>query len=147
MFTNILVPLDGSRAAEAALEQAAYLASTSGGKIRLVQVLTNSMLADNPTVLPEVREQLDQQDRRQAADYLDTLDSRLQARGIHCQAEILESGDPAQRILEAAERHAVDLIVLTSHGRSGLSRFLLGSVAEKVLRHASCPTLIVRRNP
>lgn len=147
MFHKILVPLDGSRAAEASLEQASYLATMSGGTLLLVQVLGNSVFTDNPTLTPEFREQLDAQDRHQARDYLDGVKLRLQAQGNLCQTEFLESGHPAERILECAESRSADLIVLTSHGRSGLSRFLLGSIAERILRHAICPVLVVRRNP
>lgn len=147
MFHKVLVPLDGSRAAEAALEQATYLASRTGGNLLLVQVLSNYMVTDNPPLTPDFREQLDLRDRGEARKYLGGVELRVQGQGLLCQSEVIESGNPAEGILDCAESRSVDLIVLTSHGRSGLSRFLLGSVAERVLRHAVCPVLVVRRNP
>ena len=147
VFGKILVPLDGSRAAEAALEQASYLASIDQGKVHLVHAMTDSRLTEDPAIRLDVAERREMQDRSQAASYLDSVKARLQAQGVQCQSHILDAGNPAQQILEFASAESIDLIVLTSHGRSGLSRFLLGSIAEKVMRHASCLVLVVRRNP
>ena len=147
VFGKILVPLDGSRAAEAALEQASYLASIDHGNVHLVHAMTDSRLTEDPSIRLDVEERREMQDRTQAASYVDGIKARLQAQGVSCESHILDAGNPAQQILEFAASQSIDLIVLTSHGRSGLSRFLLGSIAEKVMRHASCLVLVVRRDP
>ena len=144
MFSTILVPLDGSKAAESALEQATYLAKTHQSKIRLVQACSGPISADYP-IESQLRQPVDERDRDLVVSYLESVQQRLQAEGLCVECEVLESGDPAHKILENVEQHPVDLIVLTSHGRSGISRFLMGSVAEKLARHAECPVLIVRR--
>jgi nucleotide-binding universal stress UspA family protein len=139
-----MVPLDGSKEAEAALEQAKFLASAQQGKIVLVQSCPGPITADYGLDTLLLQPPLEQ-DRELVAKYLDSVKVRLEQEGLSVETRVLDSGDPAHRILEELEQRPVDLIVLTTHGRSGLSRFLMGSVAEKVARHAPCPVFLVRR--
>ena len=82
--------------------------------------------------------------RGKAQEYLDGVAARLKMQGIKVQTQVALGQSPATTILEMAERLGVDLIALETHGRRGLSRLLLGSVADKVLRGASTPVLIHR---
>jgi nucleotide-binding universal stress UspA family protein len=81
--------------------------------------------------------------RRDAGGRRDALAAPFASAGIRAATEIL-SGDPAQTLLAAAEQRGADLVVLGSHGLAGGGRFVLGSVSERVLRHAHCSTLVVK---
>lgn len=143
MFNSILVPLDGSTPAEAALEQAKYLAQASGGTIHLARVCQRQTLesmadarsADELVHLEETRCQ----------NYLENMRSKLAAEGYRADYQVLPAGSPAVRLLENLEARDIDLLVMSSHGRTGLNRMLMGSVAEKLARHAPCPVLVVGR--
>jgi nucleotide-binding universal stress UspA family protein len=141
MFQNILVPLDGSEVAEAALECARYLATVSKGHLHLVQVPNSKAnLADWDEATPA-----EQAEENECMEYLEKVAAPLRAEGLRVTCEVLESGPAAERILEVVEDDDLDLVVLTSHGRSGLSRVLLGSVADTVSRQSRSPVLIVGR--
>ena len=141
MFSQILVPLDGSKIAEAALEAARYLAGCSQGRISLVRVAsTKANTAEWDEASPA-----DQAKEDECLEYLEKVAAPLRAEGLKVHCEVLESGPPAERILEIVEDDEIDLVVLTSHGRSGLSRVLLGSVADTISRHSRAPVMIVGR--
>jgi nucleotide-binding universal stress UspA family protein len=143
MFTTILVPVDQSDAAKDAFELALRLARSEHAKLVLVNVLDLSkMIAvagyespypiDAIAILKSDSEQL-----------VDELKARAAAAGVEADALLLE-GDACDEILRAAsERHA-DLICMGTHGRKGLARLLVGSVAEGVLRRAEIPVLATR---
>lgn len=142
MFHNILVPLDGSPAAEKALPFAEEMAKLHGGQLRLISVCswaTSSFPAEAGYYISSelIEAQLKSQD-----DYLTTIQADLKLRGVEARTYGLE-GNALQRIIEFAESNKIDLIVLTSHGRTSFKRFLLGSVAENVARLAPCPVLLV----
>ncbi|CAN0512611.1 unnamed protein product, partial [Phaeothamnion confervicola] len=134
--------LDGSPAAEKALPFAEELAKAHGGQLHLVSVCswasTSFPAEAGYYISPELIEaQLKSQD-----EYLTKVQLDLHERGLEAKTYGLE-GNALQRLLEFAESHKVDLIVLTSHGRTAFKRFLLGSVAENVARLAPCPVLLV----
>ncbi len=137
MLRSILVPLDRSPLAEQALGQAAAIARASTGHLDLVlvhQPLPFAGFSDAPW-------------NGQAHDdeqvYLDAVAAELQADGISVTSAVM-SGDPVDLICRRAVDVNADLIVMTSHGRTGLSRFWLGSVADGVLRTSSVPVLLLR---
>lgn len=142
MFKNILVPLDGSPAAEAALEMACYLANLVSGQILLVRCTTLQIDLGYPPGFPLPQSALDTE-QADCAAYLQQHAARLQGLGFQVKSKVLPSGDPASKIVASAESHGCDAIVLTSHGRTGVPRFLMGSVAERVCRTAQCPVLLV----
>jgi nucleotide-binding universal stress UspA family protein len=135
MFKKILVPLDGSKEAERALGYARQLASLCQARLILAACLSSGGFSPvgNEMDLP----------LKEGHRYLSELQQGLQASGITAEVCALE-GDPADTILNQAKLEHVDLILQTSHGRTGLSRLLLGSVAEKVMRYAPCPVMVVR---
>jgi nucleotide-binding universal stress UspA family protein len=149
MIKNIMVPLDGSKLAECALEYAEDLAAKPGvEKVILVSVTERvkgfSAIEDpnSPTeirLMPEASGKME----KQAANYLNRIGKGLESRGIKVEKEVLY-GDPAEEITIYCENGAADLIVMSSHGRSGPSRWAHGSVAEKVLRSAKIPVMIIR---
>ena len=144
MYKRILVPLDGSELAESALPHAAALARGLESQIRLVRVNIADEFVYGPAgqVAPYADEVLER-DRQEAVAYLGRIRARLQHPGLAVITEVLK-GPVAQAIIEYAAAQQIDLIVMSTHGRSGLNRLIFGSVAEKVLQGARCPTLIVR---
>lgn len=146
MFRRILVPLDGSARAEAAIPVAARLARASAGTLIFVEV-ANIALDYGSMVGPMGPVPLSQEVIDRAYDetvaHLRALATRDDLAGIATETAVL-SGPVAGVLLDAAQARHVDLIVLNSHGRSGLTRWTLGSVAEHVVHHASVPVLVLR---
>jgi nucleotide-binding universal stress UspA family protein len=145
MFQRILVPLDGSKIAEAALEPARHLARLESGEIELVRSQLLPVNLENSQEFPIAHETYEKE-AAHCLQYLNDLVSQLEADGIKATAHVLPGGDAATRILEAARQGQADLILLTSQGRSGLGKLMLGSVADKLSRIATCPVMIVGRN-
>lgn len=142
---RILIPLDGSRMAETALPEAAALAQTLNAQLVLLQVIQPLDEGNMRLLFPD-RESADaaQEQWRLAADaYLAQVAHMLQSSGIACEYQA-KLGDADQVICASAIIDNIDLIVMSTHGRSGLKRWYYGSVANKVLRNAECPILLVR---
>lgn len=143
MFHKIIVPLDGSEFAEHALTYAEDLARKYGSELILVRacyapvaMLGPGDMATLPTP-PNYEEDA-------AKLYLSRLQQRVQGDGLSCRTVGLV-GDPSEGVIETSASENADLIVVSSHGRSGFKRFLMGSVAERIARHAPCPVLIIGR--
>jgi nucleotide-binding universal stress UspA family protein len=137
MYENILVPTDGSGAVGEAVERAVDLADTYGAKLHALYVIQRIYGIDDEylTVQSALREQ--------GEDATAAVAATAGESGVECVTKILK-GDPAHEIVGYAESNDIDLIVMGTHGRTGLDRMLLGSVAEKVVRHAEIPVLTVR---
>lgn len=143
MYKHILVPLDGSELAESALVEAKKLA-TAGAEIILFQVIRLPLPVMSPDVglsMPVI--EMDDL-MAEAMTYLKEHVVTLAQQGFTARADVVEADNVADAIVQYAKKHGVDLIVKTTHGRGGLSRLVFGSVAEGVVRHASCPVLLVR---
>ncbi len=153
MYEHLLVPLDGSRAAERVLEHVEAIARAFSSRITLLRatVSAETLLAEtagagsaagdmapviDPTPIVEI-------DREAAEEYLNAVAARLRAHNLVVDTEYPE-GPAAQEIVERARALGVSLILMTTHGRSGLARVVFGSVADSVIRHAECPVLLVR---
>jgi nucleotide-binding universal stress UspA family protein len=144
MFHHILVPLDGSTRAEAALPVAARLARANSGTLTVLRVVTAPLDMDLRPVQLTRRAALAQEtDVARAQEYLAQVTSSDDLRGIDIRTEVL-TGAPAQVILLFTPLQPVDLLVMCSHGATGFKRWLLGSVAEKVARHVPFPVLLLR---
>lgn len=139
MFRRILIPLDGSELAERALTKAVEIGKSQGSMLFLVRVVPLVDLSGeySPVAFVEALEKMKRSSRR----YLDEKLAELCRERLKVDTALLV-GDPAQRIVEAAEKNRVDLIMLSSHGRSGLARWYYGSTAEAVARHSSLPVLL-----
>jgi len=141
-FEKILCPIDFSDGARQAMQLAAKLAVESGGEVILVYVW-------HPTyvVSPEVTysDAMAAQLRTDSEAELERWKAELETLGARCGGAKVLVGVPWDEIVAVAKRDpAIDLLVIGTHGRTGLKRALLGSVAEKVVRHATCPVLVVR---
>jgi nucleotide-binding universal stress UspA family protein len=146
MFQRILVPVDGSVRAERAIPVAARMASASGGSVILVQAVSISLdmwpipaLAPHPTMTQTILDA----DIAEVAKYLAGLTVSADLAEIPTETAV-ECGPTASTILSTAYSYNADVIVMCSHGYTGMTRWVLGSVAEKVARHASIPVLILR---
>ncbi len=143
---HILVPVDFSRDSLHALAYAADFAKLFGADLSILHVVEPiyyAAPADMYVTTPNVTMLLDEQ-RRVGARHLARLDADLRKKG-HQVRTALKTGSPAQLIIDTAKSGRADLIIMATHGRTGLAHMLMGSVAEKVVRGAGCPVLTVRR--
>jgi nucleotide-binding universal stress UspA family protein len=135
---TILVPVDGSALAESALPKAVDLAGATEARLLLVRAAeAHTMPGVDPT---EAQVKV----VSEAEAYVVRLAAELRATGLEGVEASVWYGPPAYAIVEAARLHHVDLIVMTTHGRSGLGRLILGSVAESVVRGTRTPILLLR---
>jgi nucleotide-binding universal stress UspA family protein len=143
---EILVPLDGSRLAEAALPPALAVASLFGARLALVQgVEPVVMLVDAPTPFARNMDQeLSALKRQEAKDYLDDIAERAGAQGVPTRGTAVLSSGPLEAIQAAVKAPGVGMIALATHGRGGLRRLVLGSVADKLVRAGDLPVLVTR---
>lgn len=144
LYKHILVPLDGSKLAEVALKDAVALAQLNLAELTLL------------TIWPPIHDVIkidthqaifvDEQwtiNKEHALRYLKEVRDRFKGQSLKIHT-VVEMGPPGDKIIEYARQHPIDLIVMATHGRSGLKRWVFGSVAEKVLRGAHLPVLLIR---
>lgn len=157
MFKRILVPLDGSPFSEAALPHAEALAKCFDAELVLAEVVAgieHTMFVSapveyegshyNPVWSAQQRTvSLPNRLADQASEYLQGVAAKLEAHGIRTQREVLE-GPTAESLLKHIESINADVVVMSTHGRGGIQRTLLGSVADRVSRHTHVPVLLVR---
>jgi nucleotide-binding universal stress UspA family protein len=142
MSQRVLVPLDGSRAAEAIVPLIAEFAGPLQMEMVLIRVVSLSP-EEAIGVAPDFAQDTPVPRQLEARQYLEPLVSELQARGIRARAQV-SLGEPAAEIVAAARELGADLIAMTTHGRSGLGRLRFGSVAEAVLRAAPIPVFLLK---
>lgn len=146
MLHNILVPLDGSALAERAMSVAMALASAVQGHVTLLRIPTlHPVSVDDYSggykwLYPD---QAEDKTRAEAEQYLDNVARHWSANDVTIHKEVI-AGDPAAVIVDTATQKGIELICMTTHGYSGLTRWMLGSVAERVLRAAPCPVMVMR---
>jgi nucleotide-binding universal stress UspA family protein len=139
---KILVPLDGSVTSEAVLPAVEKLASAFGAGICLLHVVPTMVFPVTMEGNAEC-EQITVACTKDGENYLRKIEKLLKDKGFKVEC-LLQRGYAAQRIVEQSDREDIGLIAMTTHGRSGVSRWLMGSVAEKVVRHATKPIFLVR---
>jgi nucleotide-binding universal stress UspA family protein len=142
MYGKILVPTDGSDASISALDEAVELADDLGSSIHVVSVVEQAQYAPMNTPSPDLIDSLE----ANAQDALDRAITRVEAAGL-ADADVdgtVASGTAHESIVSYVDEHDIDLVVMGTHGRTGLDRVLLGSVTEKVVRLSPVPVLTVR---
>lgn len=147
LYQKILVPLDGSELAKQALPHAELLAQKNGATLILLQLVPhiNELVALTHGMEFGIKA-LDQRQQGlvdEASVALQHVVDDLKVHHIEAKA-LVDVGDPALRITNYAEVNGVDLIVMSTHGRTGIQRWVMGSVANKVVAVAPCPVLLVR---
>jgi len=140
MFRHILIPLDGSGLAECAVSCAVAFARAFGSRVTLLRVLEKDQNAECLQPIDPLEWNMY---KREANTYLSELGARFEAEGIGADCMVKE-GHPAQRIIEAIQENDIDLMVLSSHGRSGLTGWSAGSVFQKIILRARISIMIVR---
>lgn len=146
MYQRILVPVDGSPTSQKGLDEAAKLAKLTGGRLRLLYVVDELMFVANIQEYSSYSADLAQLLKDAGEDILRTSKARVQATVPTVDTLLIESvgGRVGDVIVDQAQKWEADLIVLGTHGRRGVRRFVLGSDAEHVVRVADVPVLLVR---
>ena len=146
MFKHLLVPLDGSGFAEAALPYALELAAQFDSEITLLRVIMpprpgeGTLSPESADLMIKLRDSL----YREAIDYLQLHKGSLRQQNFKAHYQVVESDDIAAEIISSVKGCGADTVVMCTHGRGGLSRWLFGSVATRVLQSADVPVLVVR---
>lgn len=143
---TILIPLDGSPLAERALPVAEHLALATGSALVLAYVtpvLTWAFAVPGGWASPNMYQELLDAEDREALGYIVHTAHTIESHGVQVQT-LTVRGDPASVLLDIVAQSGVDLVVMTTHGRTGLERFTLGSVADRLVRAGSAPVLLLR---
>jgi nucleotide-binding universal stress UspA family protein len=144
LFRHILVPVDGSALAEDILPLAQTLATLSGAQLTLLRVIAPQRAIARPAPVTRVNAKYMAEQEAEAVRYLATVSARMTAAGPRTETTTVVAENPARAILGYAIDHDVDLIAMSTHGLGGVKRFMIGSVADKVLRGAPIPVLLTR---
>lgn len=137
MFDTILVPLDGSNLAEECLEKVKEIALAHKSKVILLRVAFALVFPGSDPTNAQI------QVTEEAEGYLEKVEKVFKGAGIRVET-IVRYGFPAEEILAQIKRGGIDLLAMTTHGRSGPVRLMMGSVAEQVVRHSDIPVLLFR---
>ena len=153
MYKKIIVPLDGSELAECVLPHLETITGCSVGEVVFVRVVepVHSPFGtgtDGGAVYTEeeakiARESQDARDREEAREYLDAVMKKVNLGGAQMQAQVL-TGNAADTLVDYLKKSDADLTLIASHGRSGISRWVYGSVADRLLRGACTPVMMIR---
>lgn len=149
VYRKLLVPLDGSPRAESVLPVATRIARAHGAELVLVHVVPTLEIVGTGPYEPKARdlyEKLETHNEMNARSYIEGLRAQLRNEGLAVQAIVVTDGDARSQLRAIAIEQRIDLIVLSSHGRSGLDDVACGSVTEYLATHAPAPMLIVRPN-
>lgn len=144
MYRKILVPLDGSTLAEAALPHAEAIAKSEGAEIILLRVPifpASGFFASEPSLAMKIHEQ----EQAEAVNYINAKMQELKKDNIKVSV-VTQDGAVPDTILAVAEETHADMIAMSTHGRTGVKRWLMGSVADKVVHHAHIPVMLIHPN-
>lgn len=145
MFTHLLVPTDGSALSDAAIQLAVGLAKENNAKLTALHVVPEfHMFTTDAEMLADTKAQFQQVSQQHAESYLAAVTEAARKVGLDCEVVSVTRTHPHEAIIEAATRRNCDLIVMASHGRSGVRALLIGSETQKVLTHSNIPVLVVR---
>ncbi len=146
MYKNIMVPMDGSKLAECVLPHVDIIAGCGVEKVTFVRVV-------EPIVLPvgiggeyfnaQVMTEMEEYETTSAQTYLDELVARIEYKGVKVETKLLQ-GRAAESLIDYTRSNKTDLIIIATHGRSGISRWVRGSVADHILHSAAVPILMIQ---
>ncbi|WP_153110171.1 universal stress protein [Propionivibrio limicola] len=147
MFKHLLVPTDGSQLSQEAVRQAVSFANEAGARITFFYAKPEFPViyyGEGAMVDPTTPEKFEEMAESQAQEILSEAEQVARDAGVECAKLAMTSDVPYEVIIEAAEKNGCDLIFMASHGRRGISGFLLGSETNKVLTHSTIPVLVYR---
>jgi nucleotide-binding universal stress UspA family protein len=148
MYKKIAVPLDGSPVAECVVPHVEALAAARKSEVQLITIIepveipTRGKIALSEDDLKSMHKELE----KDAAAYLDKIVQKLAREGIKANPVIMQ-GKPAESLIEYVHNNGIDLLVMATHGRSGLSKLFWGSIAEKVVRAVNVPVMLIKTGP
>jgi nucleotide-binding universal stress UspA family protein len=145
MYRRILVPLDGSKLAESVLPHAESIAKLAKSSIELVHVVEPVELPTRGGIALSIDDlkQIESHAKRDAQSYLSGVVDRLKRAGIKAHSKLL-TGKAADSLVDYLRDTDFDLVIMATHGRSGISRWIWGSVAERILHSSTIPVLVIR---
>ena len=138
-YKRILIPTDGSKSNEIVIDKGLSLARLLGAKVKLLFVVDTSTFTDIPP--DELITTLKGYMEAEGNTILDEIEERAEDMGIEMEKSIVE-GHPAKVIIDESEKQ--DIIVMGTHGRSRITKLLMGSTAEKVIHHSKCPVMVIK---
>lgn len=148
MFKHILLPTDGSKLSDRAVQRGLEFAKQIGARVTAVHVIPEfRMMADESFALPasaDLKRRYDKEAKSRTDRMLAKIGERAAAAGVKYEGVGIVGDVPYELIIETAKKHKCDLIMMASHGRRGISSLLLGSETAKVLTHSKIPVLVVR---
>ena len=145
MFKHLLLPIDGSKLSEAALQKGVEFAKSLNARITGFYVMPEFHIFTYRTELVEdTKEEFAKDCRIHADQFLAVVEKAAKAAGVACDTAVATSDHPYEAIIQAAEEKNCDLIMMASHGRRGMQGLLLGSETQKVLTHSKIPVLVYR---
>jgi nucleotide-binding universal stress UspA family protein len=145
MFTHLLVPTDGSPLSDIAIQMAVTVAKENHAKLTALHVLPEFRVFAYGAEMPaDTEEHFLKVARQHAEDYLAAVTKAATQAGVECETVATTRAHPYEAIVSIATQRSCDLIVMASHGRSGLRALLIGSETQKVLTHSDVPVLVVR---
>lgn len=149
MFRKVLVTVDRSPFAEAALDRVADVRAEAVVILHVVEPVASILAREVPAfdVPPDIASSISSAEREAAATYLSEAAAKLRARGVEHVDTIMREGRPGPEIVAAARDEGCDLVVMSTHGRSGIRRALLGSVANHVTTHIEDGAILLVRPP
>lgn len=139
-YDKIMIATDGSKQVEKAVKAAVELARLTGARLYAVYVIASTGYTPRNFGWEESLREILEAEAKRAVTFVEEAGKNS---GIEVESVILD-GHPADRVMEFAEQEGIDLIVMGTLGRTGLDRFLLGSIAEKVVRHSKTPVMVVK---
>ncbi|WP_088143801.1 universal stress protein [Achromobacter xylosoxidans] len=145
MYKHLLVAVDGSLLSESAFKRALVFAKEMGATITLIRAIPEDhLLVYQAEMLGTTQAQHTDQARKNAQTYLDNLEMEARHALVPCNAVVTVNDHPHEAIVEAAKNQGCDLIIMGSHGRHGMTGFLLGSETQRVLARTKLPVLVYR---
>jgi nucleotide-binding universal stress UspA family protein len=145
MFKHLLLPIDGSKLSEAAIQKGVQFAKSLNAKITGFYVMPEFHLFTYRTEMVEdTKEEFAKDCRAHADQFLAVVEKAAKAAGVACDTAVATSDHPYEAIIQAAQEKNCDLIMMASHGRRGVQGLLLGSETQKVLTHSKIPVLVYR---
>jgi nucleotide-binding universal stress UspA family protein len=145
MFTHILLPTDGSKLSDNAVRVGVQLAKTVNAKVTGFYVMPEFHVFTYKTeMLEDTKTEFAKDSKVHAAQYLSVIEAAAKAAGVPCDIASATHDHPYEAIIRAAKSRGCDLIVMASHGRSGVQAVLLGSETQKVMTHSHIPVLVCR---
>jgi nucleotide-binding universal stress UspA family protein len=145
MFKHLLVPTDGTTASEATIRQVMAIAKENGAKVTGLHVIQPfHVFAYHVDMIESTSDTFMAQAQARAERYVTAIEKAAKEMGVACETHIATGEHPFKVIIDTAHARTCDLIVMCSHGRSGVKGFLLGSETQKVLTHTTLPVLVLR---